>query len=262
MARKQSGMGLGGLLVVLALLYFTGAGNWLWERVKQFDGQCGEALASLGTTMGSGFCNGFGHAVEAIDRGAANLGDQFSGLSNLRERISALFGASDFEGMTGRLHDMLISGDSPLTRWASSGDRLSEIMNRGPESVSLGADASQRIRAALDNFIIGRHYLQSGEGFTANALPWLREGAQQPGYGILSQLTLGDIYRNGTQGIPQNPQISLNYYQQAQQSLYTLSQSNTPEAKQLLNSLPASPQQIQQQLNTIIIDIRKQMQRR
>ena len=260
MARKHGGIGLGGLLVVLGLLYFTGAGGWLWERVKHFDNQCHEALIEIGTSIGGAFCDGFGKAVEAIDRQVTGAGE---GLGGLRARLSGMLGAGDFENFTERLTRSLTQGNSPLSGWTSSSDRLRQIMSHGPQIVSVGASPRQRIRAALDNFVIGQHYLQSGQDFGAtHAIPWLREGARQPGYGILSQLALGDIYKNGAPDVPANPQLSLNYYQQAHYSLHALNRSNTPEAQRMLQSLPASPEKIQKQLYAVMADIRKQVQKK
>jgi TPR repeat protein len=261
MARRRSGgIGLGGLLVVVALLYFTGAGAWLWARVKNFDQNCYEMLASIGTDTGAPICAGVGQAIQAIDRSVVNISSSIDQMvSNFKNRFGGMTGFSDFGGFTRQLVDSLMSGSSPLNDWVSPSDKLAQMMNGGPAGIGSGASAAERIRASLDNFVIGQHFLSQGGGNATNALPWLRQGAQQPGYGIMSQLALGDLYRGGSSDIPADPVRARNYYQQAQQSLSMLNTSAAPESAQLLKSLPVAPAEIQQQLTGAIAQLTKQI---
>lgn len=261
MARRRSqGIGLGGLLVIVGLLYFTGAGAWLWERVKTFDQNCYEVLLSIGTDYGSPVCAGFGKVIQAIDRSFTNLNASIEHVvDNVKYRFGGMMSGPDFSSFTQRLTDSLMRGNSPLNSWVSPSDRLASMMNGRPIGLGSGASIGERIRSALDNFVIGQHYLNSGGGSAASALPWLRQGAQQPGYGIMSQLALGDLYRHGASDIAVDPVQARYYYQQAQQSLGMLSNSTAPESAQVLRSLPATPVEIQRQLTSAIAQLNKQI---
>lgn len=257
--RRRGGIGLGGLLVVIALLYFTGAGAWLWQRVKSLDQNCFEILAGMGTDMGAPVCNGLGATVRAADSAFTNFSgtvDQWT--AGIKNKFRNFFGGSGFGGLTNQSVSSLMQGSSPLNNWVSPSEKLAQMMNGRPMSLGGSASTTDRIRSALDSFVIGEHFLNSG-GDAVQALPWLQHGAQQPGYGVMSQLALGDLYRNGASGIAANPAQARHYYQQAQQSLGILSNSNAPESAQMLQSLPASPADIQKQLTAAIGQLNKQI---
>ena len=240
-------MGLGGMLVIIGLVYFSGAGTWLWERTKELEGQCFTMLAQMGTTTGSGACSGVGAVVNGVD-GLFN--DTGGSLANLWESIKAPFIGTGIESAVGELQLT-----SALERLGSTKEQLAQRMRIGPDSLSSAGSVSEQIRSAVDSFSIGKNYL-GGDGESAyRALPWLQKGAQVPGYGVLSQLSLGDIYRNGATSVSQNPSAAISYYSQAHQSIGLLQQSNTPEAQGMLKALPGSPQQVQQQLLAAIRDL-------
>lgn len=251
--RRRSGMGLTGLVVVAGALYFTGAGKWMWDRMLTLEDNCYAMLAQMGTGSGSGLCAGAGATIRAIDDGVKNIAENVGGWtegimpSDAEDRLASIQNFSD------DLWQRVSNGS--LSDWGSPSETLDEMMRSGPAGMGTGFSAKERLQRAIDEFTIGQHYLSSDA--SDKALAWLNSGASQPGgFGVLSQLTLGDLYRNGGNGIAPNPGLAAQYYGQAQQSIGLLQGSGSPEAQQMLGGLPASPQMIQQQLIAAI----KQMQ--
>lgn len=237
--RRKSGVSLTGLLIIGAILYFTGAGAWLWARVKQLPAGCYALLNDIGTSVGEPICNGLSGALDSV-------GD---GTSGMLERIKDKVGASgaNMEEYANGLFSRIGGGNSSLGSLTSSGSRIREIMTQQPIILPSIADSQERLRMALDQFVIGQHYLQGAK--TSQALPWLQNSAQQPGgYGVLSQLTLGDMYRTGSYGVKPNANYARTYYEGALVSLSNLQTANTPESRQLLGSLPAPVDQLKAQL--------------
>ena len=64
--RRRSGMGLSGLLIIGAVLYFTGAGKWLWERAQQLEGQCYTMAAQSGVQQANAACTGVGKMIHTV----------------------------------------------------------------------------------------------------------------------------------------------------------------------------------------------------
>ncbi|MEJ0009840.1 MAG: hypothetical protein WDN72_04525 [Alphaproteobacteria bacterium] len=245
-----------GLLVLVAVLYFTGAGKWLWEKLHTVDQQCLDISERLGaTTAGATVCQALGDGVRALDNGVAQLNERFGErMGNLRAHMPGVFGSLDYNSFGARLENSLSNGTSQLAQWASPSAFSGGLMQ--PESAPSGAGVRQRLQASLDNFVVGQRFMQSNS--VAQALPWLQQGAAQPGYGVLSQLSLGNIYQQGGDGVGADPGTAASYYEAAQNSITALMQSDTPEARQMLRNLPASPQVMQQQLARTIAQLKQQ----
>lgn len=230
---RRSGIGLTGILIIGAVLYYTGAFGWLWGRVKELGGACYSLMDRTGTTLGTPLCDGITRIITQLDENATGL------LGNLGERIT---GGSDIGQYAQGLFERITPGNSTLAGLVSPGDKLQEMMDGSPELSSMTSGAHDRLQAALDQFVIGQHYLQDAS--PSKAVPWFKESAEQPGgYGVLSQLTLGDMYKNGN-GVAQDSGAASSYYQQAIASISSLQASNSPQAGQLLGSLPAQPEQM------------------
>ncbi len=241
--RRRGGLSLTGILIIGALLYFTGAGAWLWARIQQLPEGCYALLNEIGTSVGQPVCDG-------LSRGLSSVGD---GTSGMMDRIKSKVGSgtgnavANMEDYADSLFARVGGGSSSLGGLTSSGSRLREMMGQQPIVLPSIADSGQRLRMALDQFVIGQHYLQGSQ--VDKALPWLQRSAQQPGgYGVLSQLTLGDMYRNGGYGVPANVNVSRQYYEGAYRSIGELQTNGGGPAKQLLGSLPAAPNQLKAQL--------------
>ena len=231
------GAGLIGILAVAAGLYYSGYGGVMLERLQALSGSCYTALP---VSVARPVCGGLGAAIEGITQLSEKAGNAIRSVDG---RVHGVFGPSQFKGVD----SLGGSFKDSIAKLASPGDRLGKLLNSGPGH-GVGADASQQFQQAIDSFSIGQQYLTQNKN-PAQAMPWLMQGAQQPqGFGVLSQLSLGDVYRNGAPGVPQNPAMAQQYYQMAAGSLTMLSQNNSPQAQQLLGTLPASPQVIQQQI--------------
>lgn len=243
--RRRRGLGLGGILVIIGLLYFTGAGKWLWERMMQLEGQCYSMLAQMGTSAGSPVCSGAGSVIGGLDQFFSNIGGS---ISSMVDSVQSMFaGNADFDSVVGEFHLT-----SALEKLGSTQEQLAQRLRMGPQSLSISGNVGEQVRSAVDSFNIGSRYMGGDGSSSYRAIPWLQQGARVPGYGVMSQLSLGDMYRSGNSSMSASPQTAIQYYSQAHQSIGILQQSNTPEAQRMLSALPASPAQMQQQLlNTI-----------
>ena len=222
--------GLGGLVSIVVIaggLYFSGAGGWVLQRIQPMGAGCYRALGSM-PSVAQPVCAGVSRGVDIITR----LSDRAS--ASIHQSLSQ-FGIHWGNSLGGLNTDGI---SNPF-------DSLKEMIARGPQQLS--GSLSEQFQQAVDSYNIGQHY--ASEGNATQAMPWLKMGAQQSeGYGLLSQLSLGDLYRNGAPGVAPNSAQAAQYYRQAANSLNELSASNRPEAQQLLQTLHASPQAMQQQL--------------
>ncbi|MES2983929.1 MAG: hypothetical protein V4735_01930 [Pseudomonadota bacterium] len=237
--------GLVAILLVVGLLYFSGAGTWLWVRVQNLDDQCYMAVAKMNMPVANPVCGGLAKGIEALSHVGQALDGQM-------QRFAGLFGGDSqmgqLSGMGARLQDNIASMVSPESQ-------LAKFMHRGP-GYSTGARVEEQFQQAVDSFAIGKLYMNDSST-TGQAMPWLQRGAAAPGgFGLLSQLTLGSMYAQGGQGVSQDPQLAEAYLTQAKQSLGVLSGSNTPQSQQMLQTLPASPQELQRQIELAIQQLR------
>lgn len=252
MGPRGAGFSLTGLLIIVAILYFTGAGRWLWERVKTLDQSCYAMLNEMGTGRGGEICDAITAIVGKIDETFSN------GVASIKNRLDtgSQQPIAQMEEYTRGVFARISGGDGSLASLTSPADQLMDMMHSNPQLVSAAASAKDRLRTALDQFVIGQQYLQQNS--PGEAQEWFQQSAQQPGgYGILSQLTLGDMYRSGTYGFEKNPEAATHYYQQAGQSLALLQQSNSPQAKQLLQNLPSSPPDLSAQINQMVEQLKR-----
>lgn len=244
----RGGIGLGGIVVVGALLYYTGAGSWLWKGVSGLDNGCYTMLSDIGTTIGTPICAGIGRGIDALE----NLGD------SIEERIDRARGkvasnVPDVNGLGQAIH-------ARIAEFTSSSETLSHMTENGP-SMQIGSNLRERFQKGIDSFAIGQDYLDKGS--TSDALPWLKQGAAQPeGYGMLSQLSLGNLYSTGSGDVPADPSQAKQRYQQAKDSLDQLMASDAPQAKQMLQSLPESPEVMRQKLDEALENLGKSVHAR
>ncbi len=241
-------VGLGGIVLIVGVLYYTDAGSILLKHMQSFDSQCRRMAAPAGQVASDLVCGAIGGVVDGVTLLANTTGDV---VHAAEEQFHRMFD-STFDGL-GSLGD---SFTHAISRLSSPAERLSKMALGGPNGLGAARDAREQLQQAVDSFTIGQRYLAQGSGAGA-ALPWLAYGASQPsGYGLLSQMSLGDLYRNGGHGVQADPLRAQAYYQQAANSLVLLSQSNSPQAQQLLQTLPVSPQVMQQQLLQSIAQIK------
>lgn len=241
--RRRGGLSLTGILIIGALLYFTGAGAWLWARTKQLPAACYATLSEIGTSMGQSGCDALARGLNSVDDGTTGM------MERIKSKVGTGTGqaVSNMEDYADGLFARVSGGNSALSGLTSSGSRLREMMGQQPIVLPSIADSGERLRMALDQFVIGQHYLQGGQA--SQALQWLQRSAAQPGgYGVLSQLTLGDMYNKGGYGVGANSNAARHYYEGAYRSIDALQVNGGRDAKQLLASLPAQPEQLKAQL--------------
>jgi len=236
--------GLWAIIIVGGALYYTGAGEKLWTQVKSLDSSCYSAMSSLGSEIANPVCGTVSKAIHGLDGVGRDIGNH---VKAAWQKLASQFTDSSYSGLS--------AVSQQISSLASSSNVLSKMMGAGPQGLG-GGSASQQLQQALDSFVIGQRFL-TDSGSSAQAMPWLKQGAAQPGYGVLSQLSLGDLYSKGGHGIAANPVQAQAYYQKAVESLNILAQSNTPQAQQLLKSLPVSPQILKQQLQDALAQIKQ-----
>ena len=240
--------GLGTVIIVGGALYYTGVGEKLWTQIKSVDSKCYSVMGSLGSEIANPVCATVSKAIHGLDGVGSDIGNN---VKAAWQKLASQFTDSSNTGLS----DLPQQISQQIGSLASSSDVLSKMMGAGPQGLS-GGSASQQLQQALDSFVIAQRFL-THDGGSAQALPWLKQGAAQPGYGVLSQLSLGDLYNAGGNGISANPTQAQAYYQKAIESLNILSQTNTPQAEQLLKSLPVSPQILKQQLQDALAKMKQ-----
>lgn len=240
------GRGSSGLVVIVGIgcaLYYTNAGSWVWGQVKKLDENCYTALARANPSISKPVCSAVAYSIGGLETTGGMVGDKVS------ELWARVWGASNFDPLNKFTRDMRAKMDS----LASSRERLEGIRREGPYGTTL--TNSSRLQQSIDSFTIGQRYLNSRT--TAEiGIPWLEAGARQPdGLGVMSEITLGNLYAQGDQGVQANPERAERYLRKAQDSLRNLMASNTPEARQLINTLPAKPEDIMRDLEQTLIRV-------
>ena len=229
-----------GLLVIAGALYFSGAGNWMARQLNAINDNCYTTLSGVGAEIANPVCQGVAAGFSAADQMLMAASDK---IGDMKQRILGNSNIEVMDGFVSGLAESVIDLASPSTD-------LTRMMSLGPNNPQTFG-ANQPFQSAIDSFAIGQSFLNDS-GMIFQGIPWLKHGAQQPmGYGVMSQLTLGNVYLKGGPGIPANPNIAAAYLQQASQSISVLSTSNTPQSQQLLKTLPMSPQQMQREIERV-----------
>lgn len=235
--------GLSGLLVLGCIFYFSGAGGWLWERVTKLDEQCYIALNQHAPSIASPVCDTTASMIQGLGGVFEYIRGQFDGFQDRvlggtgAERLTEYLKGLSFEGLT------------------SPREQLSQIVSQGPDALAqnIGQDSiGAYFQHSVDSFAIGQGIL-ADKARAIQALPWLRYGANQPmGYGVMSQMALGNLYLQGAPGIPANPQFAEYYLKQAQGSVVTLQGANTPQSQMLLKAMGGDPMEVKSQIDQIL----------
>lgn len=238
----------GGILIFLILIagiYYSGAGNWALNRMRGLDEACYNSLVRIGAQFASPACGALAKGITVIDTFTSNAS------SRLEHWKDSIFASDDLSKIRGLSNAF----SSKITDLSSSGDELKRMLSAGP-GYGAGQSPFQR---GIDFYSLGQGLLKQGGAGGGQGLQWLQFGAQQPqGYGLMSQLSLGNLYANGGQGVAADPQRAQYYLQQARQSLQELSVSQSPQAKQLLGTLPAAPENVKAQIDRAILQLRGQ----
>ncbi len=255
--RRGGGGGLVGLILILGVLYYTGVLPALWSQVKNSSTQCYATIASTGVPGAQAICSGVNSIITTVDVGLNRaqaqldqwLGSQSRKLSDEWSR-SAL--RSPIEAL-GKLTDLGLDSAALQGSGLLSGEAtLEALLNLGPSGATASYGGTSPLVGAMDRFTIGQRLMASQP---ALGTQWMKQGASFGEYGLLPQLSLGNYYMTGANGVPADPQQALAYYTQAQRSLTQLQGNQNPASQQLLATLPASPEQIQAQITAAIKQI-------
>lgn len=257
MAGSRHGLGLGSLIVIGCLLYYSGIGGVLAERagngLVQLEAGCYTTLAQVAGGKAQPVCGVLGGSVRFIGKTLGTLGTYLSDAKRATiQGIRSVSGGKDVDiseiTSSQFWRSVSLPNGGALESLSSSADALAEKMRNGPMQLPSGGSVRDQVRNALDNYVIGQQHLTGG-GSVRDALPWLQQGATTPGYGVLSQISLGDIYSQGTGGMAPDPGRAAFYYGQAAQSIDTLQANGSKQSKELLRSLGGSPEEVKQRLN-------------
>jgi|GEM_PF-3129112 len=229
---NQEGFALLTLLGVLVfVLLVTGIGQRMWRGALGAGSSCREIADSIGVNEINDMCDSIGMYMAEL-----RLQMEYW-VSTTR------FGDSmDLEGFAG----MMAREFAGATMGGFNSPQLSGLMNMGSltggSSLGGGGNAVgdlSRLSSALTQGSFGYKSIMNGD--ITRGLPYLKSSAGMGDVGVLSQLSLGSAYANGTGGLPRNMDLSRYYNGMALGSIKNLQGSNSPEAKQLLSALPASP---------------------
>lgn len=222
------------LLAVIAVLGTTSAGDFVWARVLQLEGQCYAAIGNYAPRYTSIACQAVGGGVNALGQASTYV------RAAVERQYYALVGGTDM----GSIGPVLTAAQERLGGLASplaSLQQMTKMGLRAPEYATSSNDIAQSFQRSVDSYAIGRDYLQSGKN-AANAVPWFEYGAKQPmGLGLFSQMTLAQMYLQGAPGVQENPELAAFYLQQAKASIQTLQAAKTPQSTQLLSLMKTDP---------------------
>lgn len=261
--RRRSGLSLSSLLIIVGVLYFTGAGGVILKQAQSLPGMCYGQLNSLNSTAAKVVCGMTSEGVKMVSQMSGVAGRELDGFfGNIGKTISESLDMGAITALISKeigVPESLMQAVQGFDMGALQGMQspeaiLSQLMQSGPGSIGVGSDPASQLRAAMDSLTIGQRFLSPGSGSyqPSSAVPWLQQGAMQNEYGLMPQLSLGNLFLQGGKGIAPNPLMAAGYYQQALGSLTALQGSTQPGAQQVLGGLPVAPQQMQQEIINII----------
>lgn len=235
----QAGMGTLTLVgIIVALLLVTGAGRWLWHNAVLLGDSCHNVAAEMSIQ------NYVGDVCDAVGWSMAMFRQKLEGLVG-QSKFGDMMNLEEFSAHMARsFSNAAIGFNNP-----SLGNLIQTDALTGGSSFDMSS-ATGRLSAALTQGSIGSQYLNAGN--LDIGLPYLRNSANMGEYGVLSQLSLGSAYGNGTGGLSKNMDLSKHYNAMALDSIQKLQRSNTNQSQQLLDALPASPEEMTQSLQSAI----------
>lgn len=249
--RRSSGGGFAGLLIILAVLYYTGMLPKAWGYIKNAGNSCYSVMNSVGIGA-QGVCGAINQMMSAIDRNLGSLGDGMKDwMGDAEQQFDEQWANSqtrmDLEQITREVDDAVDS--FKRSSLISGQGTLDALMQTGPGGFKVGSGDANQLKGAMDSFAIGQQLIGSQPNVGAQ---WLQKGASMGAFGLPSQLSLGNAYAQGG-----DAHAALVYYHQAQQSLSTLRSANSPASQQLLSGMSVSPDQLQAQITAAIKQIQQ-----
>lgn len=209
--------------IIVAVLLFTGLGQYIWHNTLQLGSTCHSISRDISAQQYMGdMCDSLGLALASF----RNRMEQWVGMNT---------DGLDLEMYAGQMARQFSSAtlggfNAPSLNGLTSGNGLL------PQSLQMGS--------------YGNRLLSAGD--ISGGLPYLQRSASMGEYGLLSQLSLGSAYLNGTGGLPQNPDASYQYNSMALTSINRLEAAGTPEADRLLQALPKPPGEMKRTLSDVM----------
>ncbi len=247
--QSQSGFALfsvTGLAVIVGLLLITGLGQWLWHNTLRMGEYCHRISAELSIqnyTMDG--CNTIGTSIASFR-------------NYLEQRVSySRFGDTmNLEEFSAKIAREFASRGIGFNSPQLSGLIDTGMLNNKNFDLD-GAPSLDKLRMALTRGSVGSDYLRMGNADAAQQ--WLKSSANMGEYGVLSQLSLGSAYMEGTGGIGKDLEQSYQYNSMALDSINKLQRAGTPESSRLLESLPAAPSEMSSSLSSALNQTRQQL---
>ncbi len=222
--RRASGLSLTSLIVIGGVLYATGAGGWLTERISHLPAACFQAMP------------GNASVCQMVDRASQVT-------VNLATRSGAML-----DGITGRVSGLQRAGMPHVTMNSATGGMPGLNLQGGSFSAlqlpqfSLNHMQSDSVKQVLAMYLRAAQFgsPQSVNFSPERALGLHQQGASMGAFGLGSQLALGNAYAQGV-GTAANPAQAKQYYQQALDSLNQLEGMSNADAHHYLQSFGSSP---------------------
>lgn len=235
-----------GLAIIVGLLLVTGLGQWMWHNTLRMGEYCHSVSASLdiqGYTMDT--CNAIGTSIASF----RNYLEQQVGQSRFGDTMNL----EEFSAMVAREFSSRGLGFSS----PQLSGMIDTNMLKGNGFNFEGASSLDRAKMALTQGSVGSDYLRGGNVDLGQK--WLKSSANMGEYGVLSQLSLGSAYMEGTGGMSRDVQQSFQYNSMALDSINKLEGAGTPESSRVLEALPAPPADMKRSLSSALDQLRGQL---
>ena len=242
--RKKRGIGLGTIAAVGGIFAFTGLGGYVIDTVQSLKAPCHQLMNQVGLPHGA--CNMFGDGVQRVsnsipDMDSLDVLPDFSMPNNMRQftrQLDQLVDTQAFQSAIGPDLAKYVDVDAVRQLDVAMGGTLDQALS---ETQKLSMALSQ---TALGNGMLGGQF---GQKDPQQAVQWYEQGASMGEYGILSQLSLGNMYAGGQHTAPDFGRAE-HFYGETLKSLDVLQKADTGEARALLRSLPTDPETLKAQL--------------
>lgn len=248
--KKKRGLGLTGWVLIGGVFVFAGGGTYVAKQLDTIGGGCRSMAIKVG--LPTGLCSPFDGGMKTISNAIPDVSSidaltNFQLPGNMRQftrQLEDLVDTSAFQAAIGPDLAKHIDIDSIRQMDGMMGGTLNQALSE-----------TQKLSMALSQTALGNGMLsgQFGGSNPQQASQWYEQGAQMGDYGILSQLSLGNMYASGNHTAPDFGRAE-GYYNQALKSLEGLQGADTREATALLQNLPTDP-------NTLKVQLEQQLKR-
>lgn len=243
--KKKRGLGFTGWAIIGGVFVFGGGGAYVAKQMDGLGGSCRVMMQNVG--LSASICNPFDGGMRKIASAIPEVGSvdalsNFKLPGNMRQFTRELEQMVDTDAFQAAI-------GSDLAQHIDI-DALRQMDRAMGGTLDMALSETQKLSMALSQTALGNGMLSGqfgGSSDPTQAVQWYEQGASMGDYGILSQLSLGNMYASGQHTAPDFGRAE-HFYQEALLSLKSLERKNTQEAKTLLNNLPADPDTLKAQL--------------